>query len=203
MRIQNGHWTTKVFLAFAACWSANCFGQSGTAVEAPARVYGPQELAVMKLDGIWAGVGYLDHEKLAKHLEAMPEGDAKEILFHKAGTFLSIVAAMEFRADGMLETEMEVTGADGQVQREPTIGTWRIVEVRDSRRLVELNETLADEQKRVSRQLIQFYEDGEHIAVLIETDPLLKDFNPLIVMERVPAEKIALAEASGGAKFDR
>ncbi len=203
MRVRITHWMAAIFLALAGCWSATALGQSGTAGEVSARVYGPQELAVMKLDGIWAGVGYLDQEKLTKQLESMPEGDAKEILMHKAGTFLSIVAAMEFRADGQLETDMEITGEDGEVVREPTIGTWKIIEVRDSRRLVELNETLDDKSERSTRQLIQFYEDGQHIAVVIESDPALADFNPLIVMERVPAEKIAKAEAAHGPKFDR
>lgn len=158
-------------------------------------VQGPAAPITFRLEGVWAGVGYLDEAKLAGKLEAMTAGPERDELVNKAATFLTIVAALDFRRDGGLETDLEVTAADGKAHNEPTVGRWKLVERKENRFLIELQETLEDKTERTSRRLVQFYEDGEHIALLMETDPLLAEFNPLIVLERVPEAKIASAAA--------
>ncbi len=181
---------TAVFLnAAGSLVSAHAQNTQGTG--AGQAVAGPAIAATFRLEGIWAGVGYLDEEKLAAHLESMTEGPERDTLVNKAATYLSIAAALEFRPDGRLETDLEVQDGDGKVLREPTLGTWKALEKKENRILVELNEKLPDESERVSRRLIQFYDDGEHIALLMESDPLLTDFNPLIVLQRVPPTDIA------------
>jgi hypothetical protein len=181
-------------LAVAALMAIQ-FDAAGTAQQpAPAgqpALTGPLIAPVLRLDGVWAGVGYLDEEKLAAQLQTMPEGEAKTSLITKASLFLSLVAAMEFKPDGSLETELEITGTDGKVLREPAVGRWTLVEARENRALVELVERLPDETERTSRRLLQFYEDGEHLAMLMETDAALQEFNPLVIMARIPAGSVA------------
>lgn len=172
-------------------------GQQAAPAQSPAApITGPTSTPVLRVDGVWAGVGYLDEEKLAAQLQAMPEGEAKTTLITKANLFLSLVAALEFKADGSLETELEITGVDGKVLREPAVGRWTLVETRENRALVELVERLPDQTERTSRRVLQFYEDGEHLAMLMETDAALQEFNPLVIMARIPVGVVAQAPAA-------
>lgn len=173
------------------------YGQPAAPAQSPAApITGPSSTPILRVDGVWAGVGYLDEEKLAAQLQAMPEGEAKTTLITKANLFLSLVAALEFKADGSLETELEITGVDGKVLREPAVGRWTLVETRENRALVELVERLPDQTERTSRRVLQFYEDGEHLAMLMETDAALQEFNPLVIMARIPVGVVAQAPAA-------
>lgn len=178
-------------------------GQEAAAGANKPVVQGPAAPVTPQLEGIWAGVGYLDEAKLAEKLATMAEGPERAALVNKSATFLTIVAAIEFRKDGSLETDLEVTDAEGVPHNEPTKGTWSLIERKENRFLVELRETLEDKTERTSRRLIQFYEDGEHFALLMETDPVLEEFNPLVVMKRVRDLQIADAAQADPRKNDR
>lgn len=164
------------------------------AAQAPAvQPAAPSPSASRQLPGTWAGISYLDEDRIGEHLAQLPDDKAREVLLHKAAAFLSVVIAIEFRHDGTLESELEVADEQGNPLIETTTGRWRIAERKEDRLIVELEERLADGKERKSRRLIQFYEDGDHLAILMDADPALAPFNPLFILERVPAGEIAQA----------
>lgn len=143
------------------------------------------------LHGYWAGVGYLDIEKLEQKLAGLKDETARQKLNAQADLFLSMVAVMGFQANGKWESELELTDESGKPVREGLRGTWKIVESRADRFLVEILELKSDKTTETVRKMFQFYDDGHHMATPVETAAELADLNPLIVFERIPAEAVA------------
>ncbi|MFN9343696.1 MAG: hypothetical protein ACK6DB_14055, partial [Planctomycetota bacterium] len=94
--------------------------------------------------------------------------------------------------------------ATGKPVREVVQGTWKVVEHRETRFLVEFLEQGADKSTTTVRKIFQFYEDGLNMASPVETAADLADLNPLVIFERIP--EAALAENTDPAapqKIDR
>jgi hypothetical protein len=143
-----------------------------------------------QLVGIWAGVAYLDEDKLEEKLKALPSEESRQELLNKARNFLNIIGAFEFKANGEYESDFEIVVPNGDGPREMIQGKYRIVESEGLKRVIELikNERAADEP--AEKRLIQFYEDGQHIAMAIPAPGDLVEFNPLVIFERVPEEQL-------------
>ena len=143
-----------------------------------------------QLKGVWAGVAYLDEEKLKEKIEALPSVAEKKAFITKAELFLSAVAAYEFKENGDYETDFEINTDDGEVARAATIGRYKVVENDGLKMVVEFVEKTKEATAAREKKLIQFYEDGDHMAVLVPAPEELADCNPLLVFERVKPEQI-------------
>lgn len=188
--------------------------QPGTLPAVPAALAGnqpaspasaqPVRITATSLNGYWAGVGYLDEQKLDAKLKTLTDETQKKQLQEKANLFLSMVAVMGLQPNGQMVSELEVTDAAGKPIQEVVQGTWKVVEQKENRLLVEFLEQGADKSTTTVRKVFQFYEDGLNMASPVETSAELAEFNPLIIFERVP--DAALAENTDPAappKIDR
>ena len=177
---------------------------AGKAQPATAATAQPVKLSATSLNGYWAGVGYLDEQKLAAKLAAITDETARKQLETRANLFLSMVAVIGMQPNGQMVSEVEVTDATGKPVREVVQGTWKVVEQRESHFLVEFLEQGADKSTTTVRKIFQFYEDGLNMASPVETAADLADLNPLVIFERIP--EAALAENTDPAapqKIDR
>lgn len=164
----------------------------------------PVRITATLLNGYWAGVGYLDEQKLDAKLKATTDEAQRKQLEEKANLFLSMVAVIGLQPNGQMVSELEVTDASGKPIREVVQGTWKVVEQKENRLLVEFLEQGSDKSTTTVRKVFQFYEDGWNMASPVETSTELADLNPLIIYERVP--DAALAENTDPAappKIDR
>jgi hypothetical protein len=151
----------------------------------------PVRITATSLNGYWAGVGYLDEQKLEAKLKTLTDETQKKQLQEKANLFLSMVAVMGLQPNGQMVCEIEVTDATGKPIREAVQGTWKVVEQKENRLLVEFLEQGSDKSTTTVRKVFQFYEDGWNMASPVETSAELAEFNPLIIYERVPDAALA------------
>lgn len=143
------------------------------------------------LVGLWVGVSHLDEEKLeAKYKQLTDPAQQKEFV-QAVETFLSLAVAVQYQADGGMESDAEITDLTGESIRETVSGQWRVVETKGLKLIVEIHERSPDGRVTTTRKLLQFYEDGEHLATPVETCQWLADLNPLLVFERIPPEVAA------------
>lgn len=159
------------------------FASPSNAQQEPAKNY--------QLKGVWAGVAYLDEEKLKAKVDAIQNADEKKALMAKAQLFLSAVAAYEFKETGEYESDFEIDTDDGEIARAATIGKFKVVEADGPKMIVQFLEKTKEPDAAHEKKLIQFYEDGEHMAVVVPAPAELADCNPLLVFERVSAEQLA------------
>ncbi len=160
------------------------------------------------LIGMWVGVSYLDEEKVAARYNQFTDPQQREAFVKAVETFLSLAVAVNYQADGTLDSDAEIMDAGGEVIRETISGQWRVVESKGLKLLVEIYERSPEGQVTTSRKLLQFYEDGEHLATPVETSELLADLNPLIVFERMPPDVVAemqraAQQDAAGQRIDR
>lgn len=155
------------------------------------------------LAGHWAGVSYLDETKLKQKYDSLTDPAQKEALVRAAEAFLSLVVAVEYKANGTMESDVEMLSTNGEVVREVVVGTWRVVETKGLKLIVEIQERVPDKTPEPVRKFFQFYEGGDHLATPIETAPELAELNPLIVFERLPAAVVAEMQKAQPPKVDR
>lgn len=155
------------------------------------------------LNGYWAGVAYLDMDKLQEKLAATKDVELQNLIKLQAQMFMSMVSVVNFKPNGTVESELEVNDENNEVVTESIVGRWKVVESRDAKFLVDVLEQQASGSSVTVRKLFQFYEDGEHMASPVETSPELADLNPLIVFERIPEAVMAAQEKIGAPTRDR
>ncbi len=155
------------------------------------------------LTGHWAGVSYLDETKLKQKYDSLTDPAQKEALVRAAEAFLSLVVAVEYKANGTMESDVEMLSTGGEVVREVVVGTWRVVETKGLKLIVEIQERVPDKTPEPVRKFFQFYEGGDNLATPIETAAELTELNPLIVFERLPAAVVAEMQKAQPPKVDR
>ncbi|HMP80375.1 MAG TPA: hypothetical protein PKD54_13050 [Pirellulaceae bacterium] len=162
----------------------------------------------LSLVGLWVGVSYLDEEKVTAKYNQIQDQAQREAFVQAVESFLSLAVAVNYQANGTLESDAEIMDAQGDTIREATSGQWRVVESKGLKLLIEIYERSPEGQVITTRKLLQFYEDGEHLATPVETSELLADLNPLVIFERVPPEVVAEMQKAalnemGQQKIDR
>lgn len=143
------------------------------------------------LTGVWAGVAYLDESKLEEKLKTLRSDAERQDLLNKARGFLNIIGAFEFKANGEFESDFEINVGEEEGPREIAQGKYRIVESEGLKRVIELIKNDRKPDDPADKRLVQFYEDGQHMAMAIPAPSDLVEFNPLMIFERIPAEELA------------
>ncbi len=144
-----------------------------------------------ELTGIWAGVAYLDESKLEEKLKTLRSDAERQDLLNKARGFLNIIGAFEFKTNGEFESDFEINVGEVEGPREIAQGKYRIVESEGLKRVIELIKNDRKTDDPADKRLVQFYEDGQHMAMAIPAPGDLVEFNPLMIFERVPPEELA------------
>ncbi len=147
-----------------------------------------------ELKGVWAGVAYLDEDKLKAKFDLLQTPEEKEAFIRKGEAFLSAVAAFRFTADGQFESDIELLNISGEIERAAAQGRYRVVESQGPKFMVEFIEIVADGKSEKEQKLLQFYEDGQHLAILVPAPEEFKDCNPLMIFQRVPEQQLAAGE---------
>jgi hypothetical protein len=148
-----------------------------------------------KLVGVWLGEAYLDESRLELKLQTLPPQQQQEIL-QRARTFMTTMMAVDFRADGTLENDGEVTPVGGTPIRLGGSGTWRAIESNENKLLIETTEKLADGTISTTKQLYRFYPDGRQVALTIEMDEL-DGCSPMIIFTRQHLSPTNIADQGG------
>lgn len=148
-----------------------------------------------QLKGVWAGVASLDDAKIQEKVDNLFSPQEKEALLKKARLFLTAVVAYEFKDNGEYEADFEINTEKGSVERVSTIGKYQILERNGPKLIVEFLEKSEESQAKPEKKLLQFYEDGENLAMLVPAPPELSDCNPMVIFERVRPDQIMDAES--------
>jgi len=167
-----------------------------TTAEATCKTSSVRDQIREQLVGVWLGGAYIDEVVLAEKLKNYSPQESEEIL-RQAQYFAGTIMAIDFKSDGSLINDIEISSPSGQRQREEGHGTWRIAQVADDGFVVEISEQHEDGSVSQSQKVYKFYDDGNHFAVSIPLANLLGECNPLIIFERqnMDTEEV-LAKAS-------
>ena len=92
--------------------------------------------------------------------------------------------AVEYKPDGTLENDLEMVSMDGQVMRDGSRGSWRVLESRDSGLVIETSETLPDGNIAKTESFLKFFADGNRFVTAVTLGPDLRDCDAMIVFEK-------------------
>ncbi len=181
-------WTLTLVLSVTVCFVLGCGGDSDSVSEA--RTTTNTELATAdhsgaadKLVGVWLGEAYLDENMLVQRIENLAQPQVDDII-RKAQYFVGTVMAIDFRPNGTLENQIEISAPGVEPISQVGEGTWRIVGVDGESLVVEIAESNPDGSKTMSRKAYRFSDGGERFAVSIPLEDVLGECNPMIVFER-------------------
>jgi hypothetical protein len=149
------------------------------------------------LSGIWLGGATLDEAKFQQKLERLvPE--QRDVVVAKAKSFLSTVIAIEFRRDGTVENDMEIISVDGQVMRDGSQGSWKVIQSKSDGLVVETQERLTDGSIAADQVFYHFFEDGNRFALAVPVSEDLQGCNAMLVFERQILSSNNLADGGSG-----
>ncbi len=135
------------------------------------------------LVGIWLGQTGIDTDKLQQKLAAL-EGDSKAELESLVQDFMTTIMAIDFRDDGTMDSEIELTFGGQDLELEASHGTWKIIEVQQNCVTVATVEQLADGTIEESQQSFEFHEDRSMLVTTVPAQNGLRDLNPRLVFHR-------------------
>jgi len=135
------------------------------------------------LPGIWLGNAVIDKAKLTQKISSLTP-EQQELILAKASSFLSTIMAVEYKPDGTLENDLEMVSMDGQVMRDGSRGSWRVLESRDSGLVIETSETLPDGNIAKTESFLKFFADGNRFVTAVTLGPDLRDCDAMIVFEK-------------------
>ena len=155
-----------------------------------------------KLIGVWLGEAFLDEARLLQKLQSLPV-QQQETTLQLAEEFLSTAIAFDFRSDGSLETDIEITRLDSQPIRDGGAGNWRVLETSSDAALVETTTQLADGSTVTDQRQYHFGADSNRVVIMVDLGVELDGCGPAIVLRRqLVADNVAdlnIAERTGNA----
>ncbi len=143
----------------------------------------PVALTARSLAGVWLGKAVLDARKLEQRVSQL-DPENQKVASAKAKSFLSTVMAMEFRENGTLESEVELISTQGQILRDGSLASWRVLDAKPNGLLVQIQERLADGTIASDQHFYQFSADRNQIAFRVPVSPELRDCDAMVVFER-------------------
>ncbi len=155
------------------------------------------------LVGIWLGQADIDVDKAQQRMAAL-EGDDRAQLESLVGDFMTTIMAIDFRDDGTMDSEIELTFGGQDSELEASHGTWKIVDVQQNCVTVATVEQLADGSVEESQQSFEFDEDRNVLVTTVPVQNGLRDLNPRLVFRREfltpPTDRVATDEQSDPSK---
>lgn len=144
------------------------------------------------LVGVWLGMPQLNQERLEQKLATL-DADAKARLLTFVQNFKTTVMAIEYRADGKVYSEIQVT-VDNQPVFEASEGNWKVARASENRVSISTVENLADGKISQSTSDYTLYEKNNVMVTTVPTHAELADLNPQMVFTRENLDSVT-AEA--------
>lgn len=145
-----------------------------------------------QLVGVWLGEAKLDMVKLQQKLDQMPP-DYRRAAEAKAKSFLSMVMGVDFRADGTVESEVELFSLDGQKLHDGSLGAWKVVSVDGDNVHVENQENLSDGSISINQNVYQFL-TADTMKLDVDAVEDLKDCSPQLIFTRQILDQTDVAQ---------
>ena len=137
-----------------------------------------------ELVGVWMGGGKLNEASLATAIEGLSPETRRQIKA-AAESFLATEMAVEFKADGKMESAVEVTGPSGQRESGESVATWEAAPtITPGEYRVSSVEIQADGSKVSDYKTYRVSADGRMLVLLVDLPGLLGQCGPQIVLER-------------------
>jgi len=150
-----------------------------------------------ELVGVWLGKGALDQDSLKLAIDGLSAETQRQISV-AADTFLATAVAVEFKADGKMETAVGVINKRGARESGVALATWEASRtVNRGEYSVASVEKQADGSKVTDYKTYRISDDGQTLTLLVDLPGLLGQCNPRIVFDRQQDEDPAVARAGG------
>lgn len=150
-----------------------------------------------ELVGVWLGRGTLDQNAITVALQGLSVETQRQVTT-AAGAFLATEMAVEFKAEGKMETAIEVVNKQGQRESGVGIATWEASPtVRDGEYRVTSVEEQLDGSKVTDHKTYRVSADGRTLVLLVDLPGLLGQCNPHIVLTRQDTEEQSVAANPG------
>lgn len=146
-----------------------------------------------QLVGIWYGQAQLNQQLLQQKLSLSPTPGDRAQLESIARVFQTTEIGAQFDADGKMTLDVQIQPA-GQILRDSTEGTWRIVEQQANAVIVETTEPLPAGGTETNQVRYQFEQDGQLAIMVAPTSEQLADCQPVFVFKRVETSNTAVAD---------
>ncbi len=149
-----------------------------------------------QLAGFWYGRAHVDRDRLAAQRRAIADERDLRALDEIARTFLTTEIGARFDASGEMELEVQIQTTGGQVLRDSTTGTWRVIDASNDVVWVETVEQLPGGGTETSRVRYELSDDGHTAVMPAPTSELLAGCNPVFVFQRIESVSAALSDGS-------
>ena len=137
-----------------------------------------------ELVGIWWGTGIVDQESLNRAVEGLSDETRRQVTV-AAENFLATEMAIEFKADGSMDTAVEVTSKSGQRESGMGVATWEASPtINAGEYRVKSVETQPNGSEVTDHKTYRVSQDGNQLTLLVDLPGLLGQCNPRIVLKR-------------------
>ena len=144
-----------------------------------------------QLVGVWMGRGAISQNSLAIAIDGL-SAETQQRVTAAAESFLATEMAVEFKANGQMESAVEVINKMGQRESGIGIATW---EASPTINRGEFRVTSVEKQPNGSSatdyKTYRVSDDGQTLILLVDLQGLLGQCNPHIVMQRQDVETVA------------
>jgi hypothetical protein len=149
-----------------------------------------------ELVGVWLGRGSLDQSAVGVAIEGLSAETQRQVN-GAAEAFLATEMAIEFKADGKMETAIEVVNKQGQRESGVGIAVWEASQTvhKGEYRVTSIEEQL-DGSKVTDHKTYRVSADGQTLVLLVDLPGLLGQCNPRIVLKRQDSEEQSVASNS-------
>lgn len=147
------------------------------------------------LVGTWMG-GAAINEALLEQVLQNTNPERRDAILREARTFVSTQMAIEFHADGSMETAVEIQPDGMPPIAGQTAGSWRIVEQSPVAIVVETAEHSSNGPV-IRRKTWRISPEGNRIVMKADTLQELAGCEPLIWLDRQSQSSAAVADANG------
>jgi len=142
-----------------------------------------------ELVGVWLGQGVLDQSSLAIAIKGLSSETKRQVTV-AAEAFLATEMAVEFKANGEMETAIEVVNKMGQRESGVGLATWEATRTvnRGEYRVTSVEEQL-NGSSVTDHKTYRVSSDGQTLKLLVDLPGLLGQCNPHIVLKRQDSEQ--------------
>ena len=151
--------------------------------------------AKQTLAGLWLGKAAFNQEALKNVIAQTPESE-QEALLKEAQTFASTQMALQFSADGVMKSAVEVTPVGAQPIQGQTVAQWNVTDVRGNQVLVQSTLKNSEGKDVTIKSIYLVSPDGNRIVLRANLSSKLAQCEPLIYLDRQVNKRLAEAPAT-------
>ena len=153
------------------------------------------EQAQQALAGLWLGKATFNQETFKTVIAEMAEAE-QQALLKEAQTFASTQMALQFTADGVMKSAIEVTPAGAKPIQGQTIAQWNVAQVKGNQVLVQSTLKNAAGKEVTVKSIYLVSADRNRILTRANLSSELAKCEPLIFLDRQVNKRVAEAPAT-------